>query len=293
MATRASSSARQPAPERRRRPPRRRKRSPPRSPERHLWRWRRWLFAHRSCSVSPPWPGRLTTLSRIPLPTRHPLSQTTFVYDDSGHAVLASFSEQNRVDVALARFRPVVIRRRGLYRGPALLHRGSPQPGEHRAGVHLRRRGLGQPPGRLHHHPAVRQADLSDLAAQPHPKDQRGGTGHPGLARSESKQEILQNYLNTIYWGRGAYGVEAAPQAYFGKNVSQLGLPEASLLAGLIREPETADPARESRAGPRQPDRHPEGDGARPARSPPPKPAAVEALPFSTYVDLAGCLDRR
>ena len=65
------------------------------------------------------------------------------------------------------------------------------------------------------------------------------------LARSESKREILQNYLNTIYWGRGAYGVEAASQAYFGKDVSHLGLPEASLLAALIREPESADPARD------------------------------------------------
>ncbi|MGI8493279.1 MAG: transglycosylase domain-containing protein, partial [Acidimicrobiales bacterium] len=65
------------------------------------------------------------------------------------------------------------------------------------------------------------------------------------LERSETKAQILTDYLNTIYFGRGAYGVQAAAQAYFAKDVGQLGLPEASLLAGLIREPENADPARD------------------------------------------------
>jgi len=39
------------------------------------------------------------------------------------------------------------------------------------------------------------------------------------------KQEILERYLNTIYFGRGAYGIEAASRAYFGKHVNELGLP--------------------------------------------------------------------
>jgi penicillin-binding protein 1A len=65
------------------------------------------------------------------------------------------------------------------------------------------------------------------------------------LARTASKREILDGYLNTIYFGRGAYGVEAASEAYFGKPVGRIGLREASLLAGLISEPENADPARD------------------------------------------------
>jgi penicillin-binding protein 1A len=63
------------------------------------------------------------------------------------------------------------------------------------------------------------------------------------LERKLTKDEILERYLNTIYFGRGAYGVQAAAQAYFGKDVGQLGLPEASYLAGIIRSPERADPA--------------------------------------------------
>jgi len=61
------------------------------------------------------------------------------------------------------------------------------------------------------------------------------------IEREISKQEILTRYLNTIYFGRGAYGVQAASRAYFGRDVQQLGLAESSYLAALIRSPEAAD----------------------------------------------------
>ena len=61
------------------------------------------------------------------------------------------------------------------------------------------------------------------------------------LERELEKDEILERYLNTIYFGRGAYGVGAASRAYFDKDVRDLGLLEASYLAGLIRAPESAD----------------------------------------------------
>ncbi len=58
-----------------------------------------------------------------------------------------------------------------------------------------------------------------------------------------AKQEILRRYLNRIYFGRGAYGIQAASRSYFAKTVEQLTLPEAAFLAGLIRSPSTADPS--------------------------------------------------
>ena len=61
------------------------------------------------------------------------------------------------------------------------------------------------------------------------------------LERELPKQEILERYLNTIYWGRGAYGIQAASRAYFGVDVEQLGLAESAYLAGIIRAPEAAD----------------------------------------------------
>ena len=57
-----------------------------------------------------------------------------------------------------------------------------------------------------------------------------------------SKKEILELYVNRIYFGAGCYGVETASQAYFGKNASKLNLPEAALLAGLIRSPNRFSP---------------------------------------------------
>src|SRR5437879_8744031 len=57
-----------------------------------------------------------------------------------------------------------------------------------------------------------------------------------------TKQQILELYLNRIYFGTGCYGVETASQAYFGKNASKLNLSEAALLAGLIRSPNRFSP---------------------------------------------------
>ena len=57
-----------------------------------------------------------------------------------------------------------------------------------------------------------------------------------------TKQQILELYINRIYFGSGCYGVETASQAYFGKNASTLNLSEAALLAGLIRSPNRFSP---------------------------------------------------
>ena len=62
------------------------------------------------------------------------------------------------------------------------------------------------------------------------------------LERNFSKELILGLYLNTIYFGHGAYGVQAAAQTYFGVPVTQLSLPGSALLAGLIQSPSATDP---------------------------------------------------
>jgi penicillin-binding protein 1A len=57
-----------------------------------------------------------------------------------------------------------------------------------------------------------------------------------------TKQQILELYINRIYFGAGCYGVETASQVYFGKSASKLNLSEAALLAGLIRSPNRFSP---------------------------------------------------
>ena len=57
------------------------------------------------------------------------------------------------------------------------------------------------------------------------------------IEKNLSKKEILELYLNKVYFGHGAYGVEMASKVYFGKSVRQLNLAEASLIAGLVKAP--------------------------------------------------------
>jgi penicillin-binding protein 1A len=62
------------------------------------------------------------------------------------------------------------------------------------------------------------------------------------IERRYSKDKILEMYLNTIYFGGGAYGIEAAARTYFSKSVGQLSLTEAALLAGLPKAPSLSSP---------------------------------------------------
>ena len=62
------------------------------------------------------------------------------------------------------------------------------------------------------------------------------------LSRTYTKDEIMTVYLNQIYYGNLAYGIEAASRTYFGKTAQDLSLPEAALLAGLPQSPAVHDP---------------------------------------------------
>ena len=64
------------------------------------------------------------------------------------------------------------------------------------------------------------------------------------LERKFSKDQILELYLNRVYFGAGAYGVEAAAQRYFGKPAQKLTVAEAAMLAGLVRSPSRLAPSR-------------------------------------------------
>ncbi len=68
------------------------------------------------------------------------------------------------------------------------------------------------------------------------------------LERAYSKKTILQNYLNTIYFGSGAYGVEAASKEYFGVSTKKLTLPQAAMLAGAVQSPSKWNPRTNSDA---------------------------------------------
>jgi membrane peptidoglycan carboxypeptidase len=58
-----------------------------------------------------------------------------------------------------------------------------------------------------------------------------------------SKDDILESYLNTIYFGRGSYGIQTASEVYFGKSVSNLSVSQAAILASILRSPGYYDPS--------------------------------------------------
>ncbi len=65
-----------------------------------------------------------------------------------------------------------------------------------------------------------------------------------GLEKRWSKQQILEGYLNIAYFGAGTYGAEAASRRYFSEHASDLDLPQAALLAGIVQQPVAFDPLR-------------------------------------------------
>ncbi|MBD0413672.1 transglycosylase domain-containing protein [Oryzicola mucosus] len=68
------------------------------------------------------------------------------------------------------------------------------------------------------------------------------------LEHKHTKDQILEMYLNRVYFGSGAYGVEAASRRYFGKSARDVTLAEAALLAGLLKAPSRLSPARDPQA---------------------------------------------
>lgn len=63
------------------------------------------------------------------------------------------------------------------------------------------------------------------------------------IAQAQDKDQVLCNYMNTIYLGRGTYGIQAAAKAYFGKEAKDLTVAEAAMLVGIIPSPSSWDPA--------------------------------------------------
>ncbi len=63
------------------------------------------------------------------------------------------------------------------------------------------------------------------------------------LEQQQSKDQILENYLNTIWFGRGSYGVQTAAQTYFGRNVNQLSISQDAMLASILRSPNYYGPS--------------------------------------------------
>ena len=210
-----------------------------------MWRYRRLLFM-ATLLVFTTLSGSAYLLVRVPLPPEVPQEQTTLILDAKGARLASLDNGENRVSIHLdqvpkivvdavlaaedreffdhAGIDPVGIARATLadVRGKSL-QGGSTITQQYVKNVYLN-----------HERTILRKLKEAVLAIK--------------LERRYDKEEILERYLNTIYLGRGAYGLQAASRSYFGKDVGELGLREGAYLAGLIRSPEAADASKDPAA---------------------------------------------
>jgi penicillin-binding protein 1A len=233
----------------RRRPPSRPRRPPVRRRAKKtrrswLWRYRRVLFL-LAFLVATAGAGVLFVLFQAPLPPAPSLAslkQTTFLTDANGQRLATFHGAENRTIVTLDKVPPIVrqavvaVEDRNFYE-----HSGVDPIGITRALItDLRHRNVKQGGSTITQQYVKNTYVGRERSAW---RKIREAVISVKLERQLTKDEILERYLNTIYFGRGAYGVQAAAQAYFGRDVTELGLPEAAFLAGIIRSPERADPA--------------------------------------------------
>ncbi len=222
-------------------------------------------------------------LARMPLPKAPPLAQTTMVFDAAGNQVASFNAGEDRVDVSLRQVPQVLIDAVVSTEDRHFFTEGALNPLSTLRALWTDLRG-----GSLQGGSTITQQYVKNTytgAQRTLTRKIKEAIIAEKVDRRLTKDQILQAYLNTIYFGRGAYGVEAASEAYFGENVSRLGLPQASLLAGLIRDPEGDDPAHDAAAA--------EARQAtvlaamvRNGKITPAQAAQVEATPMATYVKL-------
>lgn len=222
---------------------------PPKRPPKKrsvLWRWRRGLFLSGLVTVAAT--GGITSIVfNIELPPADPLLQTTFVCStDITEAcgpenAIATFSaEEDRINVPLEEVPDVLeeavlaTEDRDFYD-----HGGIDPVGIGRALYQDVRGGGARQGGSTITQQYVKNAYLTSERSIV--RKIKEAVLSVKLEQQLEKDEILERYLNTIYFGRGAYGVGAASRAYFGKDVREIGVAEASYLAGLIRSPGRAD----------------------------------------------------
>jgi membrane peptidoglycan carboxypeptidase len=184
----------------------------------------------------------------VPQPNQLATAQATVVYYDDGKNEIGKFAEVNREIVTLdqipdeVKLAVLAAEDRGFYE-----NEGISPAGIVRAFWNNLRGGETQGASTITQQYA-RNAYLSQ--EQTLQRKVKEAILAIKLARSQSKDEVLENYLNTIYFGRGAYGIQAASQAYFGKDVEELTVEEGAVLAAVIRAPSSYDPAegREAKA---------------------------------------------
>lgn len=182
-----------------------------------------------------------------------PSPQISYVYARDGKTLLAMLYDENRRDIPLSEMAPVV--RQAIVASEDqrfYAHHGVDIKGVARAFVaNQRGQGISQGASTLTmqyvrqvlSYSARTPAEVIAATVQTPERKIREMRLALELEKKLTKEQILERYLNIASFGEGAYGISAASQVYFGKAAAELTLPEAALLAGLVKAPSAYNPA--------------------------------------------------
>ncbi|MET0419638.1 MAG: biosynthetic peptidoglycan transglycosylase, partial [Actinoplanes sp.] len=182
-----------------------------------------------------------------------PVAQLTRIYANDGKTLITTFYDQDRHDVPLAGIAPVMQQAIVAAEDTRFYeHGGVDLRGVARALVTNTQSGSVEQGASTLTMQLVRNALKEDMSLT---ADERAAATEETAARKLreiqyaialeqrlTKQQILHNYLNIVYFGDGAYGVEAASRRIFGTTPARLSLAQAALIAGIVRNPEADNP---------------------------------------------------
>ncbi|MFZ3173223.1 MAG: PBP1A family penicillin-binding protein [Carboxydocellales bacterium] len=183
--------------------------------------------------------GQLGQLAKFPKPQ---IAMASKIYDINGNEI-ASLYEENRIPVKLAQISPYLVNAIIAVEDARFYeHKGIDPFGVARALVKdIKAREVVEGGSTITQQTAKNLYLSNERTWQRKIKE---AVLTIQLEQKYTKNEILEMYLNQIYFGHGAYGVEVAAQTYFGKSAQQLNLAESALLAGLPKGPNSYSPFR-------------------------------------------------
>jgi membrane peptidoglycan carboxypeptidase len=185
--------------------------------------------------------------------TEEPVQQKTTLLASDGKTVIATLFDQNRSVVSLSKIPKSVTQAligtedrrfyehhgvdlRGLVRAALHTSNGNTQGGSTLTEQYVKQ---------VNYYDAISAGDTAAAqAAIDQNVDRKISDAQCALQleKKYSKDQILEKYLNIAFFGENAYGIQTASQTYFGVSASQLTVPEAALLVGLVRSPSYYDP---------------------------------------------------
>jgi membrane peptidoglycan carboxypeptidase len=243
----------------------------------------------------------------VPLPPQllsPPDAQGSRIYAADGKTLITTFYDEDRHDVALAKIAPVMQKAIVAAEDTRFFqHGGVDLKGVARALVTDGTKGQAAQGAStltmqyvrnvLKEDPDLTTVQKQDATADTLSRKLREAQYAIKLEQKLTKPQILQNYLNIVYFGDGAYGIEAASQRFFGIEPDKLDLAQAALVAGVVQSPDADNPVSGSRADARTRQLYVLAAMAKSGAITPAQQAAAtaEKLRFRTTTTPNGCSD--